>query len=220
MAGIRSYGYSDLALVGLGGSGTADVYTAVAHNTVAAGTRLPHQGSPIVRCLESRPEYGFARVDLSPTFGQGAHVERDVLFVRSLETLVIFDRGASVFLAHCETTPTTSGGQATCTNGSQVLGITSLLGSPSTRVVDEGSRSGQQGIEISTSGGEMLRVLQARDASAPPLSPSVVDNGGSYTLKLNSEVSVEFVKGATSSGGAITIDGITTALRPDVQSMT
>ena len=47
-------------------------------------------------------------VDLSATF-DNKQVVRDFLFVRDLETLVVFDRGSSVFLAHCEQTPTTNG---------------------------------------------------------------------------------------------------------------
>jgi hypothetical protein len=213
------YGYSDLNVVGLGGNGSSDVRLAVAHNTVAAGTALPtEKGSPNITRLESQPGYSFASVDLSPAFASG-QVQRDIVFVRSLETMVIFDRGATVFLAHCETVPTTNGKTATCTNGNQALVVNALLGTPSFAVLTEGSQSGQQRIEITTSGGTMLTVLQAKDASASALTPTVVDNGTSYTVTLAPSTSLQFVKGATSTGGSITIGGITSNFRSNVQPM-
>ncbi len=212
------YGSSDVNVVGLGGDGSDDVSTAVAHNTVAVGTALPGRGEPVVNRLESQPEYSFANVDLSDTF-DGPHVERDFVFVRGLETLVVYDRGADVFLSHCETTPTTSGGQATCTVDSDQLVVTSLVGSPSVSVVTEGGRSGQERIEISTSGNEMITVLQALDAGGTAFTPEVVDDGGSYIVSLGPSVEIEFVQGGSSSGGSITIDGTTTQLRTDVQEI-
>jgi hypothetical protein len=217
------YGYSGLNVAGLGGSGTNDVRTAIAHNTVAVGAALPTaRGAPVVKRLESQPGYGFASVDLTSAFS-GPHVERDFIFVRKLEALVVFDRGANVFLAHCETAPITSGNQATCTNGPQKLVVTSLVGNPALRVVTEGSQSGQRRIEISTSavGGAntMLTVLQATDASASAILPTLTDNGASYTLRLGPTVSIDLVKGGTSSGGTITIDGAAHPLRANVQDM-
>jgi hypothetical protein len=139
--------------------------------------------------------------------------------VRALETLVVFDRGASVFLAHCESAPETTPGRAVCTSGSQRLVVSSLVGSPSVQVITEGGKSGQRRIEISSSGTEMLTVLQAMDAAGTALTPSVTDNGASYTLKLGASVSLELVKGASSTGGSITVDGATHPLRGDVQAM-
>lgn len=213
------YGNSGVDVVGLGGNGSSDVSGPVAHNTVGVGNALPEdEGDPVVTRLESQPGYAFASVDLSSTF-KSATVVRDVLFVRSLETMVIFDRGANVFLAHCETAPAVSGSRATCTNGSQALVVSSLVGSPSISVVDEGGDSGQPRVEIRTAQNEMITVLQAKDANAPALAPTVVDDGASYTVTLSGKVSIQLAKGATSTGGSITIDGTTTPLRATVQPM-
>ena len=213
------YGNSGINVVGLGGSGSSDVRTAVAHNTVAVGTNLPgDHGAPIVKRLESQAGYSFASVDLSPTFASG-HVARDFVFVRALETLVVFDRGANVFLAHCESAPATTAGRTVCTSGAQRLVVSSLVGSPSVQVIVEGGMSGQRRIEIATSGAEMLTVLQAMDTSGTALAPALTDNGASYTLKLGASISIELVKGASSTGGSITIDGATHPLRADVQAM-
>jgi hypothetical protein len=65
----------------------------------------------------------------------------------------------------------------------------------------------------------MLTVLQAKDASASALTPTVVDNGTSYTVTLAPSTSLQFVKGATSTGGSITIGGITSNFRSNVQPM-
>jgi hypothetical protein len=214
------YGGSGIDLVGLGGSGTGDVRTAIAHNTVAVGSALPADGGdPVIRRLESQAGYSFANVDLSPVFASG-HVERDFVWVRKLEALVIYDRGANVFLAHCETVPVTSGNTSTCTNGAHKLVLTSLVGSPSFGVVTEGSMSGQSRVEVGVSGTEMVTVLQALDASGTPFVPSLVDNGSSYTVTLDGTVSMSLAKGTSSSGGSITIDGTTTSFRSDVQPMT
>jgi hypothetical protein len=213
------YGYSDLNLVALGGSGSSDVRLAVAHNTVAVGNTLPtEKDSPKLTRLESQSGYSFASVDLSPTFAS-AKVVRDIVFVRSLETFVILDRGSDVFLAHCETAPTTAGGTATCTNGSQSLVVSSLVGNPALSVVTEGSKSGQYRIEMRTAPGQMLTVLQAKDASAAALVPMVQDDATTYTVTLNGSVALKLVKGAESTGGSITIDGVTSNLRADVQPM-
>jgi hypothetical protein len=215
------YGYSAVNVVGLGGSGSSDVRTAVAHNTVAVGTKLAADGgAPKVTRLESQAGFSFASVDLSSSYG-GSKVVRDFVFVRSLETMVVFDRGSSVFLAHCETAPEASGGSATCTNGSQALVVNSLLGNPSIRVVTEGGKSGQSRMEITAGAqGPMLTVLQAKDAAAKALVPTVVDGGANVTVTLDPSVSIQFASGAASTGGSITINGVTTALRADVQTMT
>jgi len=64
-----------------------------------------------------------------------------------------------------------------------------------------------------------MNVLQARDAPGAALTPSVMDNGASYTVTLDGTTSITLQKGMTSSGGSVTIGGVTTPLRADVQSM-
>jgi len=61
--------------------------------------------------------------------------------------------------------------------------------------------------------------VQAKDSSAASLSPTVTDNGSSYTVTLSGTTSVTLVKGMASSGGSITVSGTTTPLRTDVQQI-
>lgn len=256
-------GYSDTdRITGYGGAGTVGTAFQIAHNSLlingeptspcifggANGCTSSAQGifsmtgDVAVPRLESRPGYTYAVADLRTTFRPTIRPEwrawvREYLFVRGLETLVIFDRVESAsanatktFLSHCETNPalTSQPGTgypiATCTNGAQQLVMTSLVPAASThRVVAEGGGLGQYRIEAVTSPGTaqsyVLTVLQAKDASAPALSPSVVDGGTSYTVTLAPGTSVTFQKGMTSSGGTITLGGSASSLRADVQPM-
>ncbi|MCC6764316.1 MAG: hypothetical protein IT293_06605 [Deltaproteobacteria bacterium] len=81
----------------------------------------------------------------------------------------------------------------------------------------------QYRIEVDTTAGTaqsyILTVLQARDAAGAALTPSVVDDGASYTVTLDGTTSITFQKGMTSSGGSIDIGGVVTPLRANVQSM-
>lgn len=114
---------------------------------------------------------------------------------------------------------------ATCTVGDQALTMTTLLPAQRAyRVVDEGSRaSSQYRIEVDTTPGTaqsyILTVLEARGASETALTPSVADNGSSYTVTLDGSTSITFQKGMTSSGGSIRIGGNERPLRADVQTM-
>jgi hypothetical protein len=164
-------------------------------------------------------------------------VEREFIFVRGLETLVVFDRiqsnaanATKTFLAHCETPWSVSGTTATCTDGSQALKLTSLLpANPSLNVIAEhitggsGPDAGQSRLELNTNPNSaqsyILNVLQAKDSTAASLSPTVVDNGTSYTVTLNANTKIVLNKGMSSSGGSITINGATTNFRSDVQVM-
>ena len=93
-----------------------DTNNAVAHNGLlinGTGGTARHEnptGSYVMRRLESRPEYSFAVVDLSPAFsGRANRVIREFIFVRDLETMVVFDRldstSTKTFLAHFEQNP-------------------------------------------------------------------------------------------------------------------
>jgi hypothetical protein len=158
---------------------------------------------------------------------------RELVFVRGLETLVVLDRlqtasaaATKTFINHCETNPVVSGNTgATCTVGTQALTMTTLLPAARTyRVVDEGSHGNSQyRIEVDTTPGTaqsyILNVLQARDAAGSVLTPSVADDGPSYTVTLDGSTSITFQKGMTSSGGSVRIGGVTTPFRADVQSM-
>ncbi len=243
--------------IGYGGSGTAGSETAIAHNTLlvngrAFGTGEYKLGPPVVRRLESQSGYSFTSVDLSKMYRAVNrdqvdnpavnHVERDMVFIRPLETLVIFDRVESnatgglsaesikkTFLAHFETSPSVDSTNrvVNAVNGTQALRISTLVPSnPTYRVVAEGGQVGQYRLELETSGSAQsyfLNVLQAKDASGTNLVSSVVDNGTSYTVTLahpqKGTVTLVLNKGMISSGGSITIGGATTPLNNGVQSI-
>ena len=230
-------GAGSTEVAGYAGVGSVDGALGIAHNTVLVNGANPgpqYSGpSAIVERLESRPGYTYAAVDLVPPATQMQEWRREFVFVRALETLVVLDRlqtasaaATKTFLNHCETSPVVSGNNgATCTVGTQALTMTTLLPAARTyRVVDEGSHGNSQyRIEVDTTPGTsqsyILNVLQARDAAGSALTPSVIDNGASYTVALDASTSITFQKGMTSSGGSIDIGGVVTPLRADVQSM-
>jgi hypothetical protein len=212
-------------------------------------------GSPIVTRLESRPEYSFAAVDLSPAYRNNVccsghperdnaaikHLEREFLFIRSLETMVIFDRilaadagnisaenVVKTFLAHFEQAPRIDdANHVTAANGPQTLRLTTLVPARARyQVVREGG-VGQYRLEVNDSGSAQsyfLHVLQARDTSKANLTASVDDNKNSYTVTLedpqHGPVRLIFNKGMTSSGGGITIGGREMSLTARVQDIT
>ena len=222
-------------IAGYANTGVIDGGTGIGHNTVLVdganpGPRYSNRLATVER-LESRPEYVFVATDLDPPAVNLVSWRRELVFVRALETFVILDRlqssadGATkTFVNHCETNPTLGAGTATCTNGTQALVMTTLVPAASGyRVVAEGGTQGQYRIEVDTSPGtaqsHILTVLQAKDAAAPGLAPSVVDNGTSYTVVLDPSTSLTFEKGMISSGGSITTGGATTPFRSTVQAM-
>ncbi len=230
-------GASATEVAGYAGVGSVDSATGIAHNTVLVNGANPgpqySDRTAVVERLESQADYAFAVVDLVPPATQMQEWRREFVFVRPLETLVILDRlqtasaGATkTFLNHCETNPAVSGNNAaTCTVGTQALVMTTLLPAQRLyRVVDEGSHTNSQyRIEVDTTPGTaqsyILTVLQAKGSSDPSLSPSLVDNGSSWTLTLAPGTSITFQKGMTSTGGSITVDGVPTPFRANVQTM-
>lgn len=236
-------------IVGVGG-GQVDVNDPAGHNTVLVNGLGPVRGyqvgQTVMKRLESRAGYTFAAVDLTPAYRAThpvidnpavAHVEREFVFVRGLETLVTFDRLQSattaqpkMFLAHFETAPTVDVGTRTVTaiNGPQALRVTTLVpASPTYRpVVAEGGPVGQYRLEVETSGATQsyfLNVMQSKGAADAVVTATAVDTGSGYTVTLThptrGTVQLTFVKGATSAGGSITIGGVTTALTSSVQAI-
>jgi hypothetical protein len=235
----ETVGYSD-KIVGYANQGSVDVIDAVAHNSILVNGQGPSTDpysdgkAGVVTRLESRSGYAYAVVDL--TGGNNAavaHMERELLFVRGLETLVILDRiqstqanAVKTFLVHCETNPQLEDAtHVSCINGTQALHMTTLVpSSPTVRVVTEGTTQvGQYRIEVDTSPGTttsyIVTVLDASDTGSARLSPSIVEATTSYTVGLNPTTSITFQKGVVSSGGTITLANATTTLRSDVQPM-
>ena len=255
----ESVGYSD-TYTDFAGMGSIDSAETVAHNTLlidGKGFADPSDngvdGPAVVRRLESQADYAYADVDLTKTYRNSdknhpdrdnpavAHAERELVFVRGLETTVILDRVASnavggtsaesitkSFLAHFEKAPVVDDpNHVTYTSGTQSLRLSVLVpAAPTTRVIDEKSAkndaNGQFRLEVVTSGAAQsyfLTVLQAKDASAPALAPAVVDDGTNFTVTLDSTHSVVLTKGATSAGGSITVAGAAKNFRADVQAI-
>jgi len=186
----------------------------------------------VVRRLESRATHAYAAVDLTPTVAhpQVLHVEREFVFVRELETLVVLDRietrqasAVKTFLAHCETEPRLAPGGATCAGGGQALTLTTLVPSqPPYRVVPEGGRVGQYRIEVDAPGGPLshiLTVLRAHDVRKPVPAPALSEDARSLTVELERGLRLSFAKGRQSAGGSLTAAGVTAPLRADVQAI-
>jgi hypothetical protein len=255
----ESTGYSD-TYTDFGGMGSVDSDATIAHNTLLVnglGFADPSDkgvdGPALVKRLESQADYAYADVDLTKAYRNSdpthtdrdnpavAHAERELVFLRGLETTVIFDRVASnatggtaaeaitkSFLAHFEKAPVvTDPNHVTYTIDTQQLRLTVLVpAAPTTRVIDEKSAkasvNGQFRLEVVTSGAAQsyfLTVLQAKDASAPALDPKVVDDGTNFTVTLDATHSVVFAKGQTSSGGSVTVNGAPKNFRADVQGI-
>jgi len=150
-------------------------------------------GHPVVTRLESNADYGYVASDLTNVYkwdsGHSFHdtgvvssVVREMIYIRSLETLIVFDRvvtanqthGGSLTAAqvvtsalhHYETAPIQDGGASdfnhwTSTNGTQVLHQTVLipagLTASNARLIDEAScvdcsTVGQMRLDIDNSG--------------------------------------------------------------------
>lgn len=244
----ESTGYSQ-DIIGYGGT-SVDVNNAAAHNTLFIGGRGPasdyQSGPTVVRRLESRPGYSFAAVDLTPSYhssypqldnAAASHVEREFLFIRSLEALIVFDRVESTttgatktFIAHFESSPAVDAGARTVTavNGPQAVRIMTLVpDAPNYRpVVNEGGAAGQYRLEVEAAGAAQsyfLTVLDAKGANDANLGASVADNGSAYTLTLThpskGSATVVFQKGRTSTGGSVVIDGQSASLTSAVSGI-
>jgi hypothetical protein len=250
-------GYDD-TYTGYGGTGELDSADTLAHNAIiinglgdAHASQNGVQGPPVVKRLESQPDYAYAHVDISnayrnPDTGHperdnpaAGHVERELVFFRGLETTVILDRVLSnatggktaeqiekAFIAHFEGNPTIENpNHVTYTAGGQALRMSVLVPSaPTTRVIDEkkakNSPNGIFRVEVVTSGvaqSYFLTVLQAKDAAAAALNPTVTEDGASFTVTLDGSNSIVFQKGQSSAGGTITVKGAQKNLRADVQ---
>jgi len=249
-------GYAGTA-TGWGGTGTIGSGDTLNHNGLLFSGNNWHigcaagyqDGETNVTRMESRTDYAYIAADLTGVYtartsnylnGDGSPrddnpfaqtVVREFLFVRPLETWVVFDRMLScdntrfpptvlaanvikTFVLHCENSPTIQdSNHVLITNGSQALRVTTLL--PSTisyaTVYDNasgGSDYAQNRLEINHSGeaqSYFLNVLQARASGGADLTASVTDDGSTYTVTLThptlGNAKVVFTKGATSTGG-------------------
>lgn len=203
-------GYSE-QITGYNNSGTVDTNHAVGHNSLLINGRGPvayeELGPSVTRRLESRDDYAYAAVNLRPVYRSDHYyyentavqsIEREFLFLRGLETMLVFDRvgttsagDTKTFLAHFEANPTVNSAdrEVSYTAGNQSIYLKTLLpASPNYRIVNEAGNHGQYRLELETSGQTetyFLNVLQARGSAEANVSASVVDNGTSYTISLS-----------------------------------
>jgi hypothetical protein len=223
-------GYSDV-ITGYGYQNETqdDTEGILAHNGIVFGTYLSPAvgyatvglmpGSPgqtTVRRLDSQPGYVYADVDMTPQYlwpsdesqyntGAVVHVERELMFLRDIETTLVLDRvttgnvtigsdkglaaanEVNTFVIHFETNPTLEdSSHLTATNGTQALRMTTLVpAAPTRRVINEqscggcASGVGQYRVELDTAGNSQryfLNVLQGRDATGTDIVATVVDS--------------------------------------------
>jgi len=178
-----------------------------------------YKSGPIVKRLETQPGYFYSDTDLTGGYlwdtghsfndtGAVQHVEREFLYVRGLETLVVFDRiltGNQTFgtpggltasqivtssITHFETLPTQTGNVFTSANGTQVVRQTVLVPAsvPTPRIINEQSCSGcsrgigQFRLEVDNSGAPqryLLNVIQTRSNTQGDVTATVVDSAPS-----------------------------------------
>lgn len=207
----------------------------VAHNVLLVGGKgfaaAPRNGVSVVKRLESRADYAYGATDLTPAYRNNAvqfarperdnpaaaRVEREFVFARRLDALVIFDRvlstgagAAKTFLAHFEQPPQQLAANSWVgVNGKEALRVTTLLpAAPVSRVVNEGGRVGQHRLEVET-GGEpqsyFLHVLQARAENDQDLAAQLTESATEYTVSLRHPTRgfarITFAKGATAGKG-------------------
>jgi hypothetical protein len=249
-------------IAGYNSVGTAGIEDGLAHNVPLIGGKSNVRvhgctnSNSLVRRLESEANYVFLNVDISGTYRNNIcdefrnvpdrenpyalHVERDFLFLRDIEVMVIVDRlqadtpsRSKTFTTHCEKTPAIqNANHFTCTVDGQKAVYTVLAPTaPTTVVVNESANnaqrpaSWQQRIEVTdpnpgTSESYFLTVVQGMDADQTAASPTVVDNGASWTITVDATHIVTLQKGMASAGGSVTVNGAKKALSSGKMSMT
>ena len=257
---IRETPSYETTVAGYNSSGTVHGALGYAHNVPLIGG-LPGvlagctDSNAVVRRMESQAGYAYIDTDISGTYTNNIcagnhperenpyakHVEREFIFFRDIEVLLILDRveadtagRSKTFLSHCETSPTSiDASHYVCVDGNQQANYTVLL--PTTRaltVVNEASNGAtcakgecQYRLEVNDNSpigaqSYFLVAIQGLNAGGTALAPTVQDNGTSWTVTLDANHHATLNKGMNSTGGSVTINGTTTNLRSDAQSMT
>ncbi|WP_426732343.1 Ig-like domain-containing protein [Myxococcus faecalis] len=242
----ETVGYAN-QIVGYAGTGAVDTESPVAHNTLlfdGLGTVGYYHHAPRMLRQESSTHAHYAVVDLTGAYDvsddwahreaevgnpSAGRVVREALFVRPLDTLVVFDRmessqgDASVdktFLIHFPSSPVLTGHTWSATSGTQELRVSTLVpASPTRRVIDErgplrpnGTYTyavGQFRGEVETQGqvvSHFLHVVQAKDTAAANLTLALNETSTAYTVTMThptrGSAVVRFDKGIQSTGGA------------------
>jgi len=252
-----SYGTT---VAGYNSSGTVAGNIGYAHNVPLIGG-LPEvtagctDSNAVVRRMESQSTYAYIDVDISGTYTNNVcagnhperedpyaqHVEREFIFFRDIEVLLILDRlqadsatRSKTFMSHCETSPVSiDATHYTCVDGSQQASYSVLLpATPALTVVNEAANGAtcasnecQYRLEVNDNSpigtqSYFLVAIQGLNAGGTALAPAVTDNGSSWTVTIDANHSATLNKGMTSAGGSVTVNGATTNLRTNAQGMT
>jgi hypothetical protein len=246
-------------VAGYNSVGTADVSSGYAHNLPLIGG-MPGSvdgctdSNAVVKRMESQSTYAYLDVDTSGTYTNNIcdpgrpereniyaqHVEREFIFFRDIEVLLILDRlqadsasRSKTFVSHCETSPVSiDATHYVCVDGSQQASYSVLLpANPTLVAVNEAANGAtcasnecQYRLEVNDNSpvgaqSYFLVAIQGLNAGGTALHPTTQDNGSSWTVALDANHSVTLNKGMASAGGSVTISGATTNLRVDAQAM-
>lgn len=178
--------------------------------------------------LESTPAYTWSVTNLTNSY-QGAdqvtHAEREVIFLRALETTVIFDRMEStvphkIALMHTRGAPVSSGSNSYVSiNGDDAVRVSTLVPTmPAYQVVDERRANGAHRLELNTAGtGELecfLSVVQARGKDEADLTIMLTQQAGCWMLTLvhptKGSARILLNRGRTSVGGSVAVSATPT----------
>jgi hypothetical protein len=251
-----SYGTT---VAGYNSSGTVDGGLGYAHNMPLIGGLSEAAGctdsNAVVRRMESQTSYAYIDADISGLYTNNIcasnhperenpyaqHAEREFIFFRDIEVLLILDRlqadtasRSKTFVSHCENSPASSdASHYSCTDGTQKASYSVLLpATPTLAVVNEASNGAtcasnecQYRLEVNdntASGAQsyFLVAIQGLNAGGAALTPTVRDNGTSWTVTLDASHSATLNKGMSSAGGSVTVNGVVKSLRADTQPMT
>src|SRR5580704_1432336 len=247
-------------VAGYNSVGTADVSSGYAHNIpliggLSSATDSCTDSNAIVKRMESESAFAYIDVDASGTYTNNIcdpgrpereniyaqHLEREFIFFRDVEVLLILDRlqadsanRSKTFVSHCETSPVSiDATHYVCVDGSQQASYSVLLpANPTLMAVNEAGNGAtcsptecQYRLEVNDNrpiGAQsyFLVAIQGLNAGGTALTPTIQDNGTSWAVTLDANHSVTLNKGMVSAGGSVTINGATTNLRADAQTMT
>jgi hypothetical protein len=205
----------------------APVYEYV-RSTVA--DREAHDMSAQLDCLrlESTQAYTWSVTNLTNSYrgrDQVSHAEREVIFLRALETTVIFDRMEStlphkIALMHTRCAPMQSGSNSyVSVNGSEAVRVSTLVPAmPAYEVIDEQRANGAHRLELGTAGtGELecfLSVVQARGKDEADLTIMLTRQADYWMLTLvhptKGSARILLNQGRTSVGGSVGVSATPT----------
>ncbi|CAN7174878.1 MULTISPECIES: hypothetical protein [Duganella] len=178
--------------------------------------------------LESTPAYTWSVTNLTNSYRsaeQVSHAEREAIFLRALETTVIFDRMVStvahrIALMHTRGAPLSSGSNSyVSVNGSEAVRVSTLVPAvPAYEVVDEQRANGAHRLELGTAGtGELecfLSVVQARGKDEADLTIMLTQQAGYWILTLvhptKGSARILLSRGRTSVGGSVAVSATPT----------